>query len=66
MITKTLIWGLPLAAYGGMFVFVLLTIQVLFGLRVIKVPMKWHKWLGISILVLALIHGTLAVLYFLG
>ena len=65
MITKTLIGGLPLAAYGGMFLFVLILVQVLSGLRVIKVAPKWHKWLGISIFGVALIHGIFAALYFL-
>jgi hypothetical protein len=65
-ITKELFFGMPLAAYGGMFLFVLLVIQVLGGLRVIKMPLTWHKWLGIGILGVAVVHATFALLYFLG
>jgi cytochrome b561 len=65
-ITKELFNGLPLAAYGGMFLFLLLLAQVLGGLRIIKTPIQWHKWLGITILGVALIHGIVAMLYFLG
>jgi predicted ferric reductase len=63
---QTLYFGLPLAAYGGMFLFALVLLQVMGGLRVVKMPITWHKWLGISILVVALFHGIIAMLYFLG
>lgn len=66
MITKELFWGLPLVAYAGMVLFVLLSVQVLGGLRVFKMPIQWHKWLGIGILVFAFFHATFALLYFLG
>ena len=65
MITKILIAGLPLTAYGGMVLFLLILIQVLGGLKIIKIKYDWHKYLGICILVFAFFHGILALLYFL-
>jgi hypothetical protein len=64
--TKELFNGLPIAAYGGMFLFLLVLAQVLGGLRVIKMPPQWHKWLGITILLVAIFHAIFAMLYFLG
>lgn len=61
-----LLFGLPLAAYGGMVVFALLLVQVLGGLRVVKISPVWHKRLGIIILGLAAFHGLVGILYFLG
>ena len=66
MITKTLIAGLPLAAYGGMALFVLLAVQVLGGMRIIKMDLKLHRRLGLLILGLALLHGLFALAYFWG
>lgn len=63
---KELFFGLPLAAYGGMVLFVLLLLQVLGGLHYIKMPLNWHKWLGIGIVVFAAFHALLGLLYFLG
>ena len=34
--------------------------QVLGGLRIIKMPFKQHKWVGIIILIFACFHGFLA------
>ncbi len=60
------ILGLPLVAWGGITVLLLLATQVLIGLRIIKVDFKYHKILGLVVLALAVVHGTLAMLYILG
>jgi hypothetical protein len=57
--------GLPIFAYGGMFVGLLLVLQVLGGMRMIKMSPILHKRLGITILALGAIHGLLGILYFL-
>lgn len=59
----------PLLAAGGITLFTLLVIQVLVGLRKIKFPtkvhFKIHRWIGYTMLVIAVIHGT-GALAFLG
>jgi hypothetical protein len=57
---------LPLFAWGGILLFVMTTFQVLIGTRVIKVDSKYHRINGFLILAFGLIHGVLALLYFLG
>ena len=46
----------------GIINFLLVLVQVLGGMKVIKVPFKTHKYLGILLGVLALVHGALAIL----
>jgi hypothetical protein len=60
------ILGLPLFAWGGMILFILVSIQVLGGLKIIRIPYKTHKANGIVILILGLIHGLAALGYLLG
>ncbi|MEI6266673.1 MAG: hypothetical protein WCP14_02180 [bacterium] len=60
------ILGLPVVAWGGITVLILVTLQVLIGARIIKTGIKYHKTLGLTILALAFIHGALAIIYILG
>ena len=53
-------------AIGGLITLILLIIEVMTGLRIIKVKVKWHKLLAFIILGFAIIHGLLAFLYFYG
>ncbi len=45
----------------GIINFILIMVQILGGLKIIKVPYKTHKYLGIALGVFALIHGTIAI-----
>jgi hypothetical protein len=45
----------------GIINFVLVAVQILGGMKIIKVPFKVHKYLGITLGVFALIHGAIAI-----
>jgi hypothetical protein len=47
----------------GIVNFLLIVIQLLGGLRIVKVPFKVHKILGILLGVFALIHGAIAIFF---
>jgi hypothetical protein len=51
---------------GGVITFLLFLTTFLGGMRIIKMNVKLHKKLAITTLILALIHGTIAILYFTG
>jgi len=54
--------GLPLFAWSGMIAFGLLTVQVLGGLKIIKMPLKWHRYLAYILVAWGLAHGLVAIL----
>ncbi len=56
--TLPLILGLPIPIWGGMLLFVLILLQVLGGMKVVKIPFKCHKWTGIAILILGIFHAV--------
>lgn len=41
----------------------LVAIQVLSGLKIVKIPYKSHKYFGIALGVGALLHGTIAIFF---
>lgn len=47
----------------GIINIVLVSIQVLSGLRIIKISFKAHKYSGIALAFFALLHGTLAIIF---
>lgn len=47
----------------GIINIVLVAVQVLGGMKIIKVSFKTHKYLGILLGIFALIHGALAVFF---
>ncbi|MBU4557047.1 MAG: hypothetical protein KJ747_09265 [Actinobacteria bacterium] len=53
---------------GGIVLFALLVFQMLVGLRVIhfkgKTHLKVHKWAAWALIAFALVHGSLALLFF--
>ncbi len=55
-----IVFGNPIYVWGGIFTLILLFWQVLGGLRIIKMPFKLHKWVGIIILISGCAHGLLA------
>ena len=50
-------------AFGGLFTYLLLIIQVLIGRQIIKVGINAHRVLGYIILLLAMAHATLVILF---
>lgn len=58
--------GLPLVAWGGVTTLSLLIAQMLVGLRVIKVNFKYHTYLGWTLLAVALVHASAALIFIFG
>uniref|UniRef100_A0A7C4XMM4 Cytochrome b561 domain-containing protein n=1 Tax=candidate division WWE3 bacterium TaxID=2053526 RepID=A0A7C4XMM4_UNCKA len=50
---------------AGSVILIILTVQVLSGLRIIKANPKYHKWGGLIILTLAIIHAIIGASYLL-
>ena len=50
----------------GITMFILIVLQILMGLKIIKIKFKWHKRNGFLIITLALIHGLTAFLFTFG
>ena len=68
-----MVFGIPITgtmmAVGGATLFVLLSSQIAIGLRWIKLGRKhakYHRYLGITLWVVALVHGALGVLFVTG
>ncbi len=55
-----------LVMIGGAFGFIPLLLAVLSGLKVIKIPYKAHKALGIGAFLIAAIHALVAALAYFG
>ncbi|MCU0460841.1 MAG: hypothetical protein MUF36_02310 [Bacteroidales bacterium] len=47
----------------GIINFLLVLVQILGGLKIIKISYKTHKFLGITLGVFALIHGAIAIFF---
>ncbi len=47
----------------GIINMVLVAIQVLGGLRILKISFKAHKYFGIALGVFAFLHGAIAIIY---
>lgn len=55
------VFGKPINIWEGILLLVLLTFQILSGLRVIKVPFKYHRANGITIFAIALTHAFFGI-----
>lgn len=54
---------------GGLTLFALIVFQVLVGLRKIKLGRRtfvYHKWIAYTIVGVAVVHGTLGILFVTG
>lgn len=51
---------------GGILMFLLLSFQILSGLKIIKVPFIWHKRGAIALFLFAIVHAMIGVLFVLG
>jgi len=58
--------GMPLVAWGGITVLTVLVVQILIGMRILKVDFKYHKPVAFTLLGLALVHATAALIYIFG
>lgn len=61
-----IILGLPLFAWLGLFIFLLLVTQVSLGIAMVayqKNVFKYHRFIGFTILALGIVHMTLALLF---
>jgi hypothetical protein len=47
----------------GIINLILVAIQILGGLKIIKIPFRWHKNLGITLGVFVVLHGLIAIFY---
>lgn len=56
------IGGISIILILGICNFLLLLFQVSSGLRWIKVPFRVHRKTGLTLFIIAIIHGTLAIL----
>ena len=61
MFTIPSVLGYPINIWEGIILLFLLTFQLFVGLRVIKIDFKWHKWNGILIFTIALVHAFLGL-----
>lgn len=66
MMTIPIILGAPLHLWLGILLFILIIFQVLVGKRILSVPFVWHRVTAIIIILLALIHGFIAIGLFKG
>jgi hypothetical protein len=48
---------------GGTTLLLFIIFQILSGLKLIKVDYKWHKYIGIGIALLALVHAVIGLVY---
>jgi hypothetical protein len=60
------ILGMPLFAWGGVLLLILVTGQILGGMRIIRTPFRLHKINGFVILGVAVLHGLAGILFFAG
>jgi hypothetical protein len=56
-----ILWGQPIHLWLGMILLLCVIFQVLVAKQILKVPFKWHRIMGYVILLLALIHGSIAM-----
>ena len=47
----------------GIINFTLIILQILGGLKIIRISFKWHRNLGITLGVFALLHGIIAIFF---
>ncbi|HQG77124.1 MAG TPA: hypothetical protein PLS58_06520 [Bacteroidales bacterium] len=47
----------------GIINLILVALQILGGLKIVKIPFRWHRNLGIALGVFALLHASIALIY---
>lgn len=56
-----IIMGKPLHLWLGVLLFVLIVFQIAVARRILPIPFRWHRIMGYVILLLAVIHGSIAI-----
>jgi len=59
--TVPIILGAPLHMWLGILLFILIIFQILVARKILPVPFKWHRVTGYVIVVLAFLHGFIAI-----
>lgn len=65
-LVSTIFLGMPLVAWGGLITLTLLIVQMLIGLRLVRVDFKYHTYMGWTLFVVAIFHGLAALIYIFG
>ena len=69
-IALTIFLGLPLVVWGGIFTFFLLLFTATVGFlnfnKIETIPFKWHPWLALATIIVAIIHAIFGLSIFLG
>ena len=68
MIFGLVVTGLEMVVIGLVLI-TLISVEVLLGFRVLKLGRKrivYHRWVGIAILVVGVVHGILGLVFGLG
>ncbi|AFV03446.1 hypothetical protein UNSWDHB_2588 [Dehalobacter sp. UNSWDHB] len=55
------IMGKPLHLWLGLLLFLLIVFQILVAKRIVPIPFRWHRIMGYIILLVAIIHGSMAI-----
>ena len=56
-----IIFGQPLHLWLGILLFLLIIFQIAVAKRILPVPFRWHRIMGYVILLLVVIHGSIAI-----
>ncbi len=56
-----IIFGQPLHLWLGILLFALIIFQIAVAKKILPLPFRWHRIMGYVILLLALIHGSIAI-----
>jgi hypothetical protein len=62
LVTIPFVHGKPINIWFGVLLTVLISFQLLTGLRVIKVPTSVHRWNGIAIFAVAAAHALIGLM----
>ena len=62
VVTIPFFHGKPINIWFGIVLAVMISFQLLTGLRVIKVPNRVHRWNGIGIFAVAAAHGLIGLM----
>ena len=62
VVTIPFFHGKPINIWFGIVLAVMISFQLLTGLRVIKVPTSVHRWNGIGIFAVAAAHGLIGLM----
>ncbi|MEL7657533.1 MAG: hypothetical protein AAGU75_16685 [Bacillota bacterium] len=56
-----ILFGQPLHLWLGILLFILIVFQIAIAKKLLPVPFKWHRVMGYVILMLAILHGSIAI-----